>query len=116
MSKKIAFCFLIYDSINQEEIWNGFFKNIDPNKYNIYIHYKINKPLKYFEKYKLKNCIPTKYADISLVKAQNLLLQEAINDEYNKHMIFLSNSCIPLKSFKFIYFQTKVNILEIDIL
>ena len=48
--KKIAFCFLIYDIINHEELWNIFFKNVDANKYTIYIHYKFNKPLKYFEK------------------------------------------------------------------
>lgn len=101
--KKLAFCFLIYDSINHEELWNIFFKNVDINLYNIYIHYKFNKPLKYFEKYKLNNCIPTKYADISLVKAQNKLLDEAINDKDNTHMIFISNSCIPLKPFEFIY-------------
>ena len=43
--KKIAFCFLIYDTINHEELWNNFFKNVDPAKYNIYIHYKYNKQL-----------------------------------------------------------------------
>lgn len=101
--KKIAFCFLIYDIINHEELWNIFFKNVDANKYTIYIHYKFNKPLKYFEKYKLNNCIETKYADITLVKAQNLLLQEAIDDKDNKHFIFVSNSCIPLKSFEHVY-------------
>ncbi len=101
--KKIAFCFLIYDIINQEEVWNLFFKDIDPNKYSIYIHYKNNVTLKYFEKYKLKNCIETKYADISIVKAQNLLLKEGLNDTLNEHFIFLSNSCIPLKSFEYIY-------------
>lgn len=101
--KKIAFCFLIYDIINHEELWHSFFKNVDTNKYTIYIHYKFNKPLKYFEKYKLTNCIETKYADITLVKAQNLLLQEAITDKENKHFIFVSGSCIPLKSFDHVY-------------
>lgn len=101
--KKIAFCFLIYDIINNEELWNIFFKNININKFNIYIHYKFNKPLKYFEKYKLTNCIETKYADISLVKAQNILLNEALKDEKNEHFIFISNSCVPFKSFEYIY-------------
>lgn len=101
--KKIAFCFLIYDIINHEELWNIFFQNVDTNKYNIYIHYKTNTPLQYFEKYKLTNCVPTKYADVSLVIAQNILLQEAMKDNDNQHMIFISNSCIPLKSFDFIY-------------
>ena len=44
-NKKIALCFLIYDKINHEQIWYDYLKNIDPNKYNIYIHYKTNKPL-----------------------------------------------------------------------
>ena len=52
----------------------SFFLNIDKNKYTIYIHFKNNVSLKYFEQYKLKNCIETQYADISLVCAQNILL------------------------------------------
>ena len=39
----------------------------------------------------------------SLVKAQNLLLKEAIKDKDNQHFIFVSNSCIPIKSFNYIY-------------
>lgn len=101
--KKIAFCFLIRGDINHEELWNMFFKDIDPNKYNIYIHYKYNDPLKYFEKYKLNECIETKYANISLVKAQNVLLQNAMKDINNKHFVFVSNSCIPLKCFDYVY-------------
>jgi hypothetical protein len=101
--KKIAFIFLIYNVINHEDIWYHFFKNVDENKYNIYIHYKTNEKLKYFEKYKVKKTIPTKYADISIVKAQNHMLKEALFDLDNSHFIFLSGSCIPLKSFNYIY-------------
>lgn len=107
--KKLAFCFLIYDSINHEELWNRFFKDVDPSKYNIYIHYKTDKPLKYFDKYKLKKCVPTKYGDISLVIAQNIMLKEAVKDADNQHFIFVSNSCIPLKSFAHIYNTLKDN-------
>lgn len=101
--KKIAFLFLIYDKINLEELWQRFFRNVDVDKYNIYIHYKHNKPLKYFEKYKLNNCIDTTYANISLVKAQNILLKESLKDANNEHFIFVSNSCIPFKKFEHIY-------------
>jgi hypothetical protein len=105
--KKIAFCFLIYDCIVNEELWNIFFKNVDSNKYNIYIHYKINQPLKYFEKYKLDNCIETKYVDVSIVHAHNLLFKKAYHDGCDK-IISLSQSCIPFKSFDYIYnFLTK---------
>ena len=57
--KKIALCFLIYEEIFHEDLWYKWLENIDNNKYNIYIHYKTDKPLKYFDKYKLNNCIDT---------------------------------------------------------
>ena len=101
--KKIAFCFLIYDIINHEELWNIFFKDIDPNLYSIYIHYKNNKQLKYFEKYKLDNCIETKYENETIPLAYNVLFREAYTDDNNYKFVIVSNSCIPLKSFDYIY-------------
>jgi hypothetical protein len=101
--KKIAFCFLIYDCIINEDLWNTFFNNIDPAKYNIYIHYKYNQPLKYFEKYKLNNCIETKYENQTIPLAYNILFREAYKDENNYKFQILSGSCIPFKSFDFIY-------------
>ena len=97
---KIAFLFLTYDDINNEDVWQSFFKNADPNDYNIYIHSK-NKGsvLSAFNKYKIANTIDTAWGDISLVKAQNLLLTEALKDENNQFFILLSNSCIPFKTF-----------------
>lgn len=101
--EKIAFCFLIYDNIEFEEFWYDFFKGVDPDKYSIYIHYKENKPLKYFEGFKLDNCIDTEYGHESLVKAQNILLRKALEDEDNRKFVFVSNSCIPLKRFDYVY-------------
>ena len=107
MSKPcIAFCFLIYEKINLEEIWVRFFEQVDPALYRIYIHYKVNKPLKYplFERRKLpaKQCVPTKYADVSLIHAHNVMFKQAYNDGCSK-MINLSQACIPFKSFSYIY-------------
>jgi len=96
---KLAFCFLIYDQINLEELWNLFFKGVDPALYSIHVHYKTQKLLKYFESAKLHDCIDTKWGDLSLVKAQNLLIAEALKDPATTHCILLSNSCIPFKSF-----------------
>lgn len=106
--KKIAFLFLITDIINKEDLWYNFFKNIDMNKYSIYIHYKTNDELKYFNDYKIKNIIETKWGDISLVKASQILLKEALKDDNNYKFIFVSGSCIPIKHFNYIYdFLTK---------
>lgn len=105
--KKIGFCFLIYDIINQEELWNEWFKNADKEKYEIYIHYKNNKELKYFEEYKLTNCIPTQYRKVSIVHAHNVLFKKAYEDGCYK-IVSLSQACIPLKSFDYVYeFLTK---------
>ncbi len=103
MNKKIAFLFLIYDKINHENIWIDFFKQDTENKCTIYIHYKYNIKSDFFEKYKLKECVETAWGDISLVRAQNLLLTEAFKDPYNQHFIFCSNSCIPFKTFNYVY-------------
>ena len=107
INKKIGFCFLIYDIINHEYIWNIFFNGVDKSKFNIYIHYKYNKNLEYFEEYKLDNCIETKYSDVSIVHAHNLLFKKAFDDGCDK-IISLSQSCVPLKSFDYVYnFLTK---------
>jgi hypothetical protein len=101
--KKIALCFLIYEEIYHEDLWYEWLNNIDKNKYNIYIHYKNNKPLKYFDKYKIKENIETCWGCIGLVLAQNAILREALKDSDNQHFVFLSDSCIPFKKFNYIY-------------
>ena len=47
--------------------------------------------------------MPTKYGDISLVKAHRLLFLEAMKDKDNFKFINISNSCFPMKSFDHIY-------------
>lgn len=108
-NKKIAFCFLIYDKINNEEHWYKFFEKVDKNKYNIYIHFKENKKLKYFNDKKIISLKDTNWCGPSLVKAQNLLLKEALLDKDNEHFIFVSNSCLPIKCFDYIYNNLDVN-------
>jgi hypothetical protein len=92
-------------------MWYKFFKNVDKNKYTIYIHYKeTNTKLKYFDQYKLTNCIPTKWGDISLTHAHNLLFKKALEDPLNYKFINVSQACIPFKTFDHIYnFLTKDN-------
>jgi len=106
---KIAFLFLIYENILFEEVWYEFFKNVDPEKYVIYVHYKTQRTLQYFEHCKLKNCIPTNYVtDTSIAKAHTLLIEEALKDPLVYKTVNLSQSCIPFKSFDYVYdFLTK---------
>lgn len=109
-TKKIAFCFLIYDKINNEDMWKNFFDEADPEKYSIYVHYKENKPLKHFDKYKLEKSLPTQNTHVSLIHAYNYLFREAYSDPLNYKFCILSGACIPLKSFDHVYeFLTRDN-------
>ncbi len=107
--KKLALCFLINEQINNEDLWYEWLKNIDKDKYNIYIHYKKDKPLKYFDKYKIKENVETCWGCLGLVLAQNALLREALKDADNKHFIWLSDSCVPVKTFNHVYNYLDVN-------
>jgi hypothetical protein len=104
-TKKVAFCFLVYDKLNHEDRWLEFFRNAPKDKYNLYFHYKENVPMDpLFERAKLPHCISTKWGDVSLVRAMNLLFKAAyFDDESNTKFVMLSNSCIPLKSFDHVY-------------
>jgi hypothetical protein len=108
--KKIAFCFLIYNEIHYEELWYNFFKDVNPSKYSIYIHYKDDYNLKYFSQYVLNNCIKTEWSKVSLVLASNKLFKQAFITETNYKFVLLSGNCIPFKSFDYVYnFLTKDN-------
>jgi hypothetical protein len=104
---KIAFLFMIYDLIEKEDIWYKFFKDIDSNKFSIYIHAKDNNQIKFknefFKNYVIKENYPTEWACYSLVHVQNRLLELAFKDENNKKFILLSGTHIPLHKFDFIY-------------
>lgn len=102
----IALCFLTYDKLNQNNIWNNLFlKHRD--KLNIYIHNKkefIDKKHN-TNQYCIKKKIATQYGNISLVSATIKLLKEAYKYENNKYFILLSNSCIPIQTYNYIYTQ-----------
>jgi len=104
---KIVFCFLTYDNIVRYDIWNTFFKNIDSEKYIVYIHPKNIRDISYYNNiynfnFKIiQNRIITKEKyDINIVRATLKLLEESFYDDINiSHFIFLSQSCIPLYNF-----------------
>jgi len=106
---KISFLFLVYDRIIYEDMWSEFFNHAGESKYSIHIHYKNNDSLGEFKKYCVPKTIETKWADISLVKAQNILLREALKDPDNERLIFVSQACIPVKTFDYIYEQLSKN-------
>jgi len=107
-NKKLAFLFLTRGDLYQTDLWEGFFPVENENLYNIYSHPKhpdkISKDSLLAEKTISDRIKNTKWGDISLVKATFRLLRHAYrDDEENKKFILLSESCIPIRNFKYIY-------------
>src|ERR1700687_2131849 len=99
---RIGFCFLIYDVINHEDLWDRFFDGVPEDLYRVFVHYKTDRPLQYFEASKLETCIPTQYRHVSIVHAHNLLFEAALKEDCEK-FVNLSQACIPLKSFEHVH-------------
>lgn len=100
---KIAFIFLTIDDVNHPIIWKEFFKN-NEDKYNIYVHPKNPENVtSFFKNHIIDDLIPTQWGDVSLVDATNLLISRALKNKSNKKIILVSNSCIPIKKFSYVY-------------
>lgn len=100
----IIFCFLTYNDIIPFRFWNSFFKNIDTNKYQVWIHSKfnVNEKIYDFPIHKVKNKIKTvSKSHISIVQATLQLLKESSENKQSKYFIFCTQNCIPLYDFSF---------------
>lgn len=102
----IAFCFLLTYTFPMEKIWERFFKNIEnDDEYLIVIHAKetlILDSLFLKTQAHIIDPIETKWGDISLVSAQNLMLEYATKKHDASFCCILSGNCIPLKIFEII--------------
>lgn len=100
---KIAFCFIVYDKLRHQKIWEDFFAQDDSydHTYSIYSHVKqiTDKTPGWIKDAKI-DTIKTEYCDESLVLVWVKLLREALKDPLNKYFCNLSGECIPLRTYK----------------
>ena len=101
---KIALLFLTYGNLSQPKLWRKIINN-NKDKLNVYIHNKnkFRDNTYKLHEYCIKNRVNTKYGHKSLVEAVITLLKEAYTDEANLFFILLSDKCIPLYNFDYIY-------------
>jgi hypothetical protein len=97
---RIAFLFLTIGELNHPKIWKSYFKDADPSSYKIYAHSK-NPPNSNTILKQISKTVPTKWGDISLVKATLFLLAEALIDDCDMY-ILLSESTVPFKSYNYL--------------
>ncbi|KAK0591509.1 hypothetical protein LWI29_003034 [Acer saccharum] len=105
---KIAFLFLTNSDLVFAPLWDSFFSG-NENLFNIYVHadpsidFNKNPPHKLFK----NRFIPAKRTERSsptLVSAARRLLANALlDDPLNLYFALLSQTCIPLHSFQYIY-------------
>ena len=99
---KIAFLFLTINDIYFPQIWEYYFKNNHKN-ISIYCHPKNPNKVKtpWLKDNNIKNLVPTKWGYFT--NAIINLLKAALDDKDNTKFMIVSESCLPIKSFKIFY-------------
>ncbi|KAG4167658.1 hypothetical protein ERO13_A13G209100v2 [Gossypium hirsutum] len=101
---KIAFMFLTPSSLPFEKLWDMFFRGHE-GKFSVYVHASKGKPV-HVSHYFLNRDIRSDevvWGKISMVDAEKRLLAHALQDTDNQHFVLLSESCVPLHNFDYIY-------------
>ncbi|KAL4651991.1 hypothetical protein ACB092_01G200700 [Castanea dentata] len=113
---KIAFMFLTPGSLPFEKLWEKFFHGHE-GKFSVYVHASKEKPV-HVSRYFVNRDIRSDqviWGKISMVDAERRLLAYALQDPDNQHFVLLSDSCVPLHRFEFIYdYLMHTNISFVD--
>ncbi|KAL5773255.1 hypothetical protein ACOSP7_012850 [Xanthoceras sorbifolium] len=107
---KIAFLFLARRDLPLDFLWGSFFENADVANFSIYVHSSPGFVLdesssrsKFFYGRQLSNSIQVVWGESSMIAAERLLLEAALEDPANRRFVLLSDSCVPLYNFSYVY-------------
>uniref|UniRef100_A0A5B7AQF0 Core-2/I-branching beta-1,6-N-acetylglucosaminyltransferase family protein n=1 Tax=Davidia involucrata TaxID=16924 RepID=A0A5B7AQF0_DAVIN len=107
---KIAFLFLARRNLPLDFLWGSFFQNADAANFSIYIHSEpgfvfddSTTRSAFFYNRQLSNSIKVAWGESSMIQAERLLLGAALQDPANRRFVLLSDSCVPLYKFSYIY-------------
>ena len=103
---KVAFLFLVLDNPNFPNVWDAYFKGHE-NQINIYLHPKYPKLNTWKHECVISDLQETGWGYI--VSAYVALLAKALEDPKNEKFIFVSESCLPVKSFNDMFSRVMVN-------
>ncbi|KAK7303924.1 hypothetical protein RJT34_14843 [Clitoria ternatea] len=101
---KIAFMFLTPGSLPFERLWDKFFQGHE-GKFSVYVHASKTKPVhvsRYFVNRDIRSD-QVVWGKISMVDAERRLLANALQDPDNQQFVLLSDSCVPLYKFDYIF-------------
>ncbi|CAL0321824.1 unnamed protein product [Lupinus luteus] len=105
---KLAFLFLTNSNLHFTPLWELFFHNHPPSLFNIYIHsdpfLNLSLPSSPLFRNRLIPSKRTFRASPTLISAtRRLLAHSLLDDPSNAYFLVLSQYCIPLHSFRFVY-------------
>ncbi|KAK4414865.1 Glycosyltransferase BC10 [Sesamum alatum] len=116
VNPKIAFLFLTPGALPFERLWDKFFQGHE-GRFSVYVHASKDKPV-HFSRYFVNREIRSDtvvWGKISMVDAERRLLANALKDPNNQHFVLLSDSCIPLRDFNYVYnYLMNTNVSFID--
>ena len=97
---RVAFLFLTRGLPGHLEMWSEYFRGHE-DRVSVFAHPKEEVPSDatpaWWQEAVLKEKTETEWGDVSLVRAQRLLLEAALRDPANRAFVFLSESCVPIK-------------------
>ncbi|XP_076959441.1 glycosyltransferase BC10-like isoform X2 [Bidens hawaiensis] len=107
----VAFMFLVRRDLPLDFLWHTFFlQNGDAANYSIYIHSEpgfvfdeTSTRSTFFYGRQLTNSIKVAWGQSTMIEAERLLLRAALQNPANQRFILLSDSCVPLYNFSYIY-------------
>ena len=99
----IAYCFLMYDTVEHPQVWERFFKDSNGTA-EIYSHIKkvIAKTPVWLRKGRART-VKTQWCGEGLVFSFCSMLKKALKKKTNTHFAILSGSCIPLYDYATTY-------------
>ncbi|XP_026437151.1 uncharacterized protein LOC113335263 [Papaver somniferum] len=113
---KIAFMFLTPGTLPLEKLWDKFFDGHE-GRFSVYVHASEEKPV-HLSRYFVNRDIHSEkvvWGTNSMVDAERRLLGLAFQDPDNQHFVLLSDSCIPLHNFDYVFnYLMNTNVSFID--
>ncbi|GMN36377.1 hypothetical protein TIFTF001_005972 [Ficus carica] len=107
---RIAFLFLSRLNLPLDFLWESFLENADEATFSIYVHSapgfvfdESTTRSRFFQGRQLRNSIQVGWGESTMIQAERLLLEAALEDPANQRFVLLSDSCVPLYNFSYIY-------------
>ncbi|CAL1397565.1 unnamed protein product [Linum trigynum] len=108
---KIVFLFLVRRDVPLDFLWGAFFDGADVAKFSVFVHSSTpgfqfdesTSKSRHLYGRQLNASIQVAWGESSMLEAEKLLLSAALDDPANQRFVLLSDSCVPLYNFSYIY-------------